>query len=129
MAGEVAGEFTGDNTPELLCLVHDITGMCAGGGGGGGGGDSSSVTADVMFRKDCTDLVRRISLLTYLFEEIRELNKVNCSGSSSSGAVSDLEDSWSSDLVVVLQSAKRLLSVAKNFSSNGSSVSFRSSAR
>lgn len=118
----MAGEFAGDNTPELLCLVHDITGMCA-------GGDSFSLTADVMFRKDCTDLVRRISLLTYLFEEIRELNKVNCSASSSSGTVSDSEDSWSSDLVVVLQSAKRLLSVAKNFSSNSSSVSFRSNAR
>jgi len=115
----MAGEFAGDNTPELLCLIHDITGMCV-----GGGTDSSSITADAMFRKDCTDLVRRISLLTHLFEEIRELNKVNDSASSSSVTVSNSEDSWSSDLVLALQSAKRLLHEAKNFSSNSSSVSF-----
>lgn len=112
----MAGEFAGDNTPELLCLIHDITGMCT-----GGGGDSSSITADAMFRKDCTDLVRRISLLTHLFEEIRELNKANDSASSSSVTVSNSEDSWSSDLVLALQSAKRLLHEAKNFSSNSSS--------
>jgi hypothetical protein len=119
----MAGEFAGDNTPELLSLVHDITGMCVGGGG------SSSLPADAMFRKDCTDLVRRISLLSHLFEEIKELNKIKGSPSSSSSIA--LEDSWSSDLVLALQSAKRLLSIAKDFSSNSdnSSVSFRSDAR
>ncbi|XP_027346481.1 U-box domain-containing protein 11-like [Abrus precatorius] len=109
----MAGELAGDHTPELLCLVHDIAGMCAGSSSG------TVIAADAMFRKDCTDLVRRISLLTHLFEEIKELNNVNESASSSSASASAA--SWSSDLVLALHSARRLLSVARNFRSNCSS--------
>jgi len=119
----MAGELAGDHTPELLCLVHDIAGMCV---------DSSSaapIAADAMFRKDCTDLVRRISLLTHLFEEIRELNSNNNNSnnvvaSASSSSSSSSAASWSSDLIFALQSARSLLSVARNFRSNCSSVSF-----
>lgn len=122
----MAGELAGNHSPEqLLSLVHDITEMCS--------GDSSSaatITGDAIFRKDCTDLVRRISLLTHLFEEIKELKKVVLLGSASITVTattdSDSSDSgsWCSDLVLALNSAKRLLLVARNFRCNCSSVSF-----
>ncbi|OWM86231.1 U-box domain-containing protein 11-like [Punica granatum] len=104
----MAGNVAGDPTPALLELVQHIvrdssgTGdsQKAGGDGGGGGGD--------LFRKDCTDLVRKISLLSHLFEEIRDFT-----GGSSSR--SSPEDSWWSDLASALQFAKRLLSVASSF--------------
>jgi len=118
----MAGELAGDHTPELLGLVHDIAGMCA------GSSSATPIAADALFRKDCTDLVRRISLLTYLFEEIRELhnnnNGNNVVASASSSSSSSSAASWSSDLVVALHSARSLLSVARNFRSNCSSVSF-----
>ncbi|CAL0312142.1 unnamed protein product [Lupinus luteus] len=115
MAGEVPA---GNHSPEeILSLIHDIAGMCS--------GDSSTADAiagDAMFRKDCTDLVRRISLLTYLFEEINELTKVVDSAATSSTTTDTGDsDSWSSDLVLALHSAKRLLSIARNFRSNCSS--------
>ncbi|KAK7317855.1 hypothetical protein RJT34_02429 [Clitoria ternatea] len=114
----MAGELAGDHTPELLSLVHDIAGMCA------GSSSATPIAADAMFRKDCTDLVRRISLLTHLFEEIKELNNNNNNvvhSASSSSASSSSSSSWSSDLVLALHSARRLLSVARNFRSNCSS--------
>ncbi|KAK7252013.1 hypothetical protein RIF29_35683 [Crotalaria pallida] len=117
----MAGELPAGNhhTPEeLLSIIHDISGMCS-----GDSSPSAVNAADAMFKKDCTDLVRRISLLTYLFEEIKELNKVSESASASNTAAhshSD-SDSWSSDLVIALHSARRLLSVARNFRSNCSS--------
>ncbi|KAF7827691.1 U-box domain-containing protein 11 [Senna tora] len=111
MAGGVAG--AGDRTAELLGLVHDIAGMCCG---------SSSSAADAMFKKDCVDLVRRISLLSHLFEEISDLKALDSTdldaSTSSSSASSASATSWSSDLVLALHSAKRLLSVARNFRSN-----------
>lgn len=125
MSGEVAG--AGDRTPELLLLVHEIAAMCFGGASGCASSEFSATdiaAGDALFRKDCTDLVRRISLLTHLLEEIRELKAVdgfgvlNASTSSTSSA-----SSWSSDLMRALQSAKRLLSVAGNFRSNCSTVS------
>lgn len=125
----MAGELAGDRSPELLGLVHDIAGMCAGAvGGGSSAAAASAIAGDGNFRKDCTDLVRRISLLTHLFEEIEELNKVVGSASSSSSeAAASASDggaaAWSCDVVVALHSAKRLLSVARNFRSNCSSVS------
>ncbi|BAT74938.1 U-box domain-containing protein 11-like [Vigna umbellata] len=111
----MAGELAGDHTPELLCLVHDIAGMCV------GSSSAAPIATDAMFRKDCTDLVRRISLLTHLFEEIRELNNNNVVASASSSSSSSSAASWSSDLVFALQSARSLLSVARNFRSNCSS--------
>ncbi|XP_028794246.1 U-box domain-containing protein 10 isoform X2 [Neltuma alba] len=76
-----------------------------------------------MFKKDCTDLVRRISLLTYLFEEIRDSKKavVDSGNSDASTSSTGSASSWSSDLVLALHSAKRLISVARNFRSNSSS--------
>lgn len=93
-----------DRSSELLQLVNDVVGASKAGGGG-------------AFRKDCTDLVRRIALLTHLFEEIRdfkgrEFAPLDASTSSCS------RQSWVSDLVTALQAAKRLLLVANNFNSN-----------
>ena len=48
----------------MLELVREVTSVGIAVGGGGNDGWS--------FRKDCTDLVWRISLLTHLLEEIRE---------------------------------------------------------
>lgn len=69
------------------------------------------------FKKDCTDLARKVSLLTHLFEEIREF-KGDVGASSSSTFNSCLFD-----LSLSLQAAKRLLFAANNFDPNNSSVS------
>ncbi|KAI4357678.1 hypothetical protein L6164_001612 [Bauhinia variegata] len=119
MAGGVTG--AGDRTPELLGLVHDIASMCS----GPGAPSTTTIASDAMFKKDCTDLVRRISLLTHLFEEIRDL-KLSDSGiqemdASSSSSTTSTASSWFSELVLALQAAKRLLSVARTFRSNCSS--------
>ena len=100
---------------EVLLLLELVREVTAAGIAVGGTNDG------VSFRKDCTDLVRKISLLTHLLEEIREFR-------AASAATSDDVDveslSWSSDLVVALGAAKRLLSLAGNFRSKSSSVSF-----
>ncbi|KAF5745207.1 U-box domain-containing protein 10 [Tripterygium wilfordii] len=95
-AGEVA----------LLDLVQQISSFS---GGGNGGEEVPS------FKKDCTDLVRRIALLTHLLEEIRDFK-----GDSQPSDASILSD-WGSDLLLALQAAKRLLSVASSYSSNTNS--------
>lgn len=89
-----------DRASELLQLVNDVVGASKAGGGG-------------AFRKDCTDLVRRIALLTHLFEEIRDFKGREFASTSSCS-----RQSWVSDLVTALQAAKRLLLVANNFNSN-----------
>lgn len=66
------------------------------------------------FKKDCTDLARKISLLTHLFEEIREFK-------GNVGASSSTFNSCLFDLSLSLQAAKRLLFAANNFDSNNSS--------
>lgn len=100
----------------VLEVVGEIVGMLGGNGNGG------------LFKKDCTDLVRRIALLKHLLEEIRDcgkLDELNNSESSSSSCSSSLsKGSWWNDLVLSLQAAKRLLSIAANFASSDSSVSF-----
>lgn len=74
---------------------------------------------DSVFRKDCMDLVRRISLLTHFLEEINgQLGKLDALGSSSS---SSKEMNWWSDLVAALQSAHNLLSLAGSFQSTNNS--------
>lgn len=103
MASEVPGDGV-DRTPELLKLVHDVVAVSIGGG---------------AFKKDGTDLVRRIALLSHLFEEIRDfkgthLKSLDASTSSSSSS----KGSWVTDLVVALQAAKRLLLVVSSFHSN-----------
>ncbi|KAK3221700.1 hypothetical protein Dsin_008725 [Dipteronia sinensis] len=92
----------------VLEVVADITGLFAINGG----------TACGVFRKDCLDLVRRIALLKHFVEEIRDSGSFHefTSGSSSSSSNS-CSGGWWSDLVVALQAAKRLLSVAGCFTS------------
>ncbi|KAK4787973.1 hypothetical protein SAY86_019292 [Trapa natans] len=109
MADGVAADPMG----ALLELAHDIvrissdSNRAAGGGGEGGrGGD--------LFRKECADLVRKVSSLTSLFEEIRDLMG-GCSSRTSP------EDPWWSDLAAALQAAKRLLSAASIFDPASSS--------
>lgn len=84
----------------LLDLVHDINRI-------GGFGDA--------VRKDCNDLSRRISLLSHLFEEIRDFKGLKKKSllSSSSNASSFLDN-----LSVELKSARRLLLVALNYNNN-----------
>ncbi|XP_009103205.1 U-box domain-containing protein 11 [Brassica rapa] len=60
-----------------------------------------------VFKKDCTDLTRRVSLLTHLVEEIKDSNQIDSSSS---------ENDWWSDLVVALQASKRVLSSARDSS-------------
>ncbi|KAJ6689591.1 hypothetical protein OIU85_005951 [Salix viminalis] len=80
-------------------------------------GDKEKI--DSVFRKDCTDLVRRVSLLTHFLEEINgQLEKLDALGSSSS---SSQEMNWWSDLVAALQSANNLLSLAGSFQSTNDS--------
>ncbi|KAJ6318374.1 hypothetical protein OIU76_013836 [Salix suchowensis] len=80
-------------------------------------GDKEKI--DSVFRKDCTDLVRRVSLLTHFLEEINgQLDKLDALGSSSS---SSQEMNWWSDLVAALQSANNLLSLAGSFQSTNDS--------
>lgn len=84
----------------LLRLVRDVA-RCSGAGFGGD------------FKKDCTDLSRRVALLSHLLEEIRDfkgdLRLLDESASSSSSS------SCLSDLTVALQAAKKLLVIAGNF--------------
>ncbi|KAK4430290.1 U-box domain-containing protein 11 [Sesamum alatum] len=67
-----------------------------------------------FFKKDCTDLARRVSLLAHLLEEIRDSKKirVNCEVGSSS-----FSGSFFADLTLALQAAKRLVFAANNFDS------------
>ncbi|KAF3432204.1 hypothetical protein FNV43_RR26943 [Rhamnella rubrinervis] len=100
MAGEVPSDGV-DRTPELLKLVHEVVGVFAGGG---------------AFRKDGTDLVRRIALLSHVFEEIRDFKGTHLKPLDAS--TSSSKASWVTDLVVALQAAKRLLLVVSSFHSN-----------
>ncbi|KAA8529070.1 hypothetical protein F0562_033442 [Nyssa sinensis] len=90
----------GDATQESLRLVRDV-GQIPGFSG--------------AFKKDCTDLSRRVALLAHLLEEIGDFN-----GDLESLVASTSTSSTStclSDLTVALQSAKRLLSAAGNLDS------------
>ncbi|KAF5207521.1 Ring-type e3 ubiquitin transferase [Thalictrum thalictroides] len=88
----------------LLDLVHDI-------GRIGGFGD--------VLKKDCCDLSRRISLLSHLFEEIRDFKAESSiiSSSSSSTGSSSLSISCLEELSLELKAARRLLLVALNYNS------------
>ncbi|KAL6187633.1 hypothetical protein ACLB2K_039031 [Fragaria x ananassa] len=89
----MAGADHHHRASELLQLVHDVVGVDKSGAAG-------------VFRKECTDLVRRIALLTHLFEEIRDFKgREFLNASTSSGS----SEPWVSDLVTALLAAKRLL--------------------
>ena len=82
----------------MLELIREVT--MAGIAVGGGGNDGQS------FRKDCMDLVWRISLLTHLLEEIREfcaqlMDDAALAAMATSDDV-DVESSWLFDLVGAL---------------------------
>ena len=104
----------------MLELVREVTATGIAVGSGGNDGWS--------FRKDYTDLGQRISLLTHLLEEIREFRAQSVDDAATAATATfddvDVESLWLSDLVGALRATKRLLSLAGNFRSNGSSVSF-----
>ncbi|PON98188.1 Beta-catenin [Trema orientale] len=119
MAAAAEDELAGDGADHrhspvellLLKLVNDVVLVSVGGG---------------VFKKDCTDLVRRIALLTHLFEEMRELkgelppldaSSSSASASASSSSSSSSRSSWASDLMVALQAAKCLLLLVAKFHS------------
>ncbi|KAI3733864.1 hypothetical protein L6452_13322 [Arctium lappa] len=80
----------------LLRLVRDVARTSASGFAGD-------------FKKDCTDLSRRVALLSHLLEEIRDFKGDFASPSSSSSS------SCLADLTIALQAAKKLLVIAANF--------------
>ncbi|KAJ0725051.1 putative U box domain, armadillo-like helical, Zinc finger, RING/FYVE/PHD-type [Helianthus annuus] len=80
----------------LLRLVRDV-------------GRTSSAGFAGEFKKDCTDLARRVTLLSHLLEEIRDFKVFDTSSFSSA---------WLPDLTVAVQAAKKLLAVAGSFDRN-----------
>ena len=77
---------------EVLLVLELVREVTAAGIAVGGTNDG------VSFRKDCTDLVRKISLLTHLLEEIREFRAASAATSDDV----DVESLWLSDLVGAL---------------------------
>ncbi|KAL3631387.1 U-box domain-containing protein 11 [Castilleja foliolosa] len=92
----------GEDHTMVLRLVHEIVRIS-------GLGFSGS------FKKDCTDLARRVSLLAHLFEEIKDSEKTqeNCDVGPSS-----LSSSCFAELTFALQAAKRLVFAANNSESS-----------
>ncbi|KAG5603987.1 hypothetical protein H5410_025479 [Solanum commersonii] len=93
MAGGEATAVAGDHpiaTP--LRLLHEVSQISTAGFCG-------------KFKKDCTDLSRRVTLLAHLFDELKDSNTLLGSSSSSF-------NSCFSDLSVALQAAKQLLLAA-----------------
>lgn len=66
-----------------------------------------------VFKKDCTDLARRVSLLAHLLEEIRDSEKIRVNREVEAGS-SSFASSCFADLTLALQAAKRLLLAANN---------------
>ncbi|KAK4358396.1 hypothetical protein RND71_024006 [Anisodus tanguticus] len=86
--GEATATVAGDNPINtLLRLVHDVAQISIAGFSG-------------KFKKDCTDLARRVTLLAHLLEEIKDSNT--------------LFGSCFSDLSVAIQAAKKLLLAAND---------------
>ncbi|XP_065856259.1 U-box domain-containing protein 11-like [Euphorbia lathyris] len=93
----------------LLKILSEIVGISTRNG--------SRINANgFLFKKDCTDLVRRISLLTHFFEEMRD-SKAEPAPLDASGSCSSSSGNWFSDLVDALQAANRLLQAAATFRS------------
>ncbi|KAI8538937.1 hypothetical protein RHMOL_Rhmol09G0142200 [Rhododendron molle] len=101
----------------------------AGGDAASAAGDASRLVRDVAqlseagfvgpFKKDCTDLSRRVALLAHLFDEIRDFEA--SSRPLDSASSSSASFSWFSDLTLTIQAVKRLLSAVDNFDSKISS--------
>ncbi|KAK8526267.1 hypothetical protein V6N13_017319 [Hibiscus sabdariffa] len=113
MAGGAASPPHGGASPDfLLRLVLDIVSANAADG---------TNAARSLFKKDCTDLVRRIALLTHLLEEIRDFGGSSDNDYARASSSSSSASSWSADLAVALQAAKRLVPVASAYNSDDSS--------
>nr|DAD32018.1 TPA_asm: hypothetical protein HUJ06_010869 [Nelumbo nucifera] len=93
----MAGEDVPRMGQALLDLVHDV-------GRINGFGDT--------FRRECSYLSRRISLLSFLFEEIRDFQGIHGHSFSSTSAPSS---SCLKNLLITLKDAKRLISLAANY--------------
>lgn len=107
MAGGEPTAATGCATAAPLRLIRDVSRISSAGFSG-------------VFKKDCADLARRVSLLAHLLEEIRDSNKVKENGEMGSSSCT----SFVSDLTMALQAAKRLVVAANSFdNSKISSVS------
>lgn len=103
MAGGDATAITGA-VQSLLSLIQDINRVSSNGFGG-------------PFKKDCSDLARRIALLSHLLEEVRDFK----------GDLRPLDQSHSScldDLTVVIKASKRLVCAADQFDPKISPVCF-----
>ncbi|PHT47955.1 U-box domain-containing protein 10 [Capsicum baccatum] len=101
MAGVEPTAVAGDSTKIPLQIIHEVSRI-----------SSSGFTG--IFKKDCTDLARRISLLAHLVEEIRDSSNTlsRCSSSSNDGCC------LLYDLMLALKAAKRLLFAANGFDPN-----------
>lgn len=95
MAGEDTAAVAGGTIGVPLQLIHDVVRISRPGFSG-------------RFKKDCTDLARRVSLLAYLLEEIGDSKKTHKNHGTSS------LNSCFSDLAMALQASKRLLFAANN---------------
>lgn len=78
-----------------------------------------------FIKKDCTDLGRRISLLSHLVEEIIDSGQLDSDDGSSSSSSSSSDSSCLFDLLIALQDAKRLLLAAASFDPNEDGASKR----
>lgn len=109
MAGGNATVISGDSSvisgvQSLLSLIQDINRVSSNGFGG-------------PFKKDCSDLARRIALLSHLLEEVRDFK----------GDLRPLDQSDSSclsDLTVVIKASKALVFAAHDFDPKISPVCF-----
>lgn len=102
--GDTTAAVAGESIDTALRAVHDVVRISGSGFSG-------------AFKRDCTDLARRVSLLAHLLEEIRDFKTHLVLASSSSSG------SCLSDLSLALQAAKRVLLSANNIDSKISSVS------
>ncbi|KAJ8562965.1 hypothetical protein K7X08_031417 [Anisodus acutangulus] len=94
--GQLTIAVASDSTKIPLQVIHDISQISGAGFAG-------------LFKKDCTDLARRVSLLAHFLEEIRDSNTLL--GSLSNPP----HNSCLVDLSIALKAAKRLLIAANDF--------------
>lgn len=88
----MAGATAADPISTSLLLLHDVSRLSAAG-------------FTSPFRRDCTDLSRRVSLLSHLLEEIRD-NLSNCEAPSSFPSLDELAEAIKEVKKVVLAAGK-----------------------
>ncbi|VFQ66536.1 unnamed protein product [Cuscuta campestris] len=104
--GDTAAADGGESVEAALRTLQDVVRISASGFSG-------------AFKKDCTDLARRVSLLAHLLEEIRDFDSNSLITSSSSSSSSS--SCCFSDLSIALEAAKRVLCSANDIDSKISS--------